>query len=101
LPRDATVSIVALDPGTVPATLPDGAIRVAPGFAIGTDGVPLSKAAVLDLAIGEHVTPAGTRLALYTSDSEGVWHRVGGTLDAAGTRITTSLTAAGSYALFG
>jgi hypothetical protein len=101
LQRDATISIETLDTLAVPAALPDGAIRVAPGFAIGTGGVPLEKDAVLDLSVSERATPAGTRLALYTSESDGAWRRVGGTLDAAGTRITTSFSAAGRYALFG
>ena len=100
LQRDATVSIETLDTLAVPATLPDGAIRVGPGFAIGTDGVPLEKDAVLDLSVGEAATPAGKRLALYASGSDGVWRRVGGTVDAAA-RITTSISATGSYAPFG
>ena len=68
---------------------------------LGTDGVPLAKAAVLDLSVGEDVTPPGTRLALYTAGADGVWRRVGGTLDPAGARITTSFSGAGEYALFG
>ncbi len=98
--RDATVSIEALDPSTVPAALPDGAIRVAPGFAVGTGGVPLEKAAVLDVSVGTGALPPGTRLALYTAGSDSVWRRAGGTLDPAGARITTSFSAAGSFALF-
>ena len=100
LPRDATVSLDALDPATVPATLPDGAIRVAPGFAISTGGVPLEKAAVFDVSVGEGVPPPGTRLVFYASGPDSAWRRVGGTLDPAGARIATSFSAAGRYALF-
>ena len=99
--RDATVTLEALEPSAVPVTLPDGAIRVAPGFAIGTAGVPLEKVAVLDFSVGMVAMAPGARFAVYTSVSDGVWRRVGGTLDAAGERITTSFSAAGSYALFG
>ena len=101
LQRDATVSLEALDPSTVPATLPDGATRVAAGFAIGTDGVPLEKPAVLDFAVAEGATPHATHLAFYASGSDSVWRRVGGTLDPTGARITTSFSGAGRYALFG
>ena len=100
LQRDATVSLEALDPSAVPATLPDGAIRVAPGFAIGTDGVPLEKVAVLDLSVGAGTTPPGTRLTFYAFGADSVWRRVGGTLDPAAARITTSFPGAGWYALF-
>jgi hypothetical protein len=85
----------------VPATLPDGAIRMAPGFAIGTEGVTLQKDAILDLAVATTGVPPGLHPALYAAESGGGWRRVGGTLDGTGTRITTSIPAAGSYALFG
>jgi hypothetical protein len=100
LSRDATISLDALDPLTVPATLPDGAVLVAPGFSVGTEGVPFEKAAVLDVSVGTGTTPPGTRLALYVSGSDGEWRRAGGTLDPAGARITMSISGPGSYALF-
>jgi len=99
LQRDATVSLDALDAGAVPPTLPDGAVRVAPGFTIGTEGVALDKQAVLDVSVAGATPPAGTRVALYIATPEG-WRRVGGTLDAAGARLTTSISGAGSYAVF-
>ena len=100
LPRDATLHLDALDPSAVPPTLPDGAIRVAAGFAVGTEGVPLEKSAVLDMAVPGGATLPGTRLALYTAGPDGIWRRLGGTLDGAGTRIATSFTEAASFAIF-
>ncbi len=100
LQRDATVTIEQLDELAVPTTLPDGATRLAPGFAIGTGGVPMEKDAVLELTVDGAVAPAGTRLALYASGSDGTWRRVGGTLDPTGARITISFSAPGSFALF-
>src|SRR5205085_1445037 len=41
LQRDAMVSIEALDTLAVPTLLPDGAIRVSPGFSIATNGAPV------------------------------------------------------------
>lgn len=100
LARDAVVHLDPLDPLAVPATLPDGAIRVAPGFAIGTEGVPLEKTAVLDLSVSGATAPPGTRLAIYVAGEGGTWRRLGGTTDAAGARIATPFSAAGSFAIF-
>jgi len=105
LQRDATVSLDALDDAAVPATLPDGAVRWAPAFAIGTEGVALAKEAVLDMVVlaqgaGGSAMPAGSRLAFYTKAPDGEWRRVGGTVDPTGARITTSIPGAGSYAVF-
>ncbi|MEO5617131.1 MAG: two-component regulator propeller domain-containing protein [Candidatus Eisenbacteria bacterium] len=100
LARDAVVHLDPLDPSAVPATLPDGAIRVAPGFAVGMEGVPLEKTAALDLAVTGDAAPPGTQLALYFSGDDGVWRRLGGTLDAAGTRLATPFSSAGNYAIF-
>ena len=100
LARDAVVHLDPLDPATVPATLPDGAIRVAPGFAVGMEGVPLAKTAVLDLSVSGDVTPPGTRLTIYVAGQDLVWRRLGGTPDAAGARIATPFSAAGNYAIF-
>ncbi|MFI5370310.1 MAG: FlgD immunoglobulin-like domain containing protein, partial [Candidatus Eisenbacteria bacterium] len=100
LARDAVLRIDPLDPSAVPATLPDGATRVAPGFAIGMEGVPLEKTAALDLAVSGDVAPPGTQLAIYVAGGGGVWQRLGGTLDAAGARLATPFSAAGNYAIF-
>jgi hypothetical protein len=80
--------------------LPDGATRLSPGFAISLDDVALEKVAVLDLSVAGHVAPAGMRLSLYASGADSVWRALGGTVDAAGTRISTPFTVAGRYALF-
>jgi hypothetical protein len=100
LARDAVVHLDPLDPLTVPATLPDGAIRVAPGFAIGMEGVPLEKTAALDLSVSGAPAPLGTRLTIYAAGEGGAWRRLGGTTDAAGTRIATPFSAAGNFAIF-
>jgi hypothetical protein len=101
LPRDAVVHLDPLDPTAVPATLPDGAIRVAPGYAVSMEGVPLQKTAALDLTVSGDVAPLGTSLALYVAGQDSVWRPLGGTLDAAGARISTPFTGPGSYAIFG
>jgi ligand-binding sensor domain-containing protein len=106
LPKDATISIDP--PGNLPApvTLPDGASLVAPGFVIGatsgTEGVPLLKPAILDVAlpISTITIPAGTRLAFYAAGADQVWKRLGGTIDESGQRLATTITAAGSYAVY-
>ncbi len=100
LARDAVLHLDPLDPSAVPATLPDGAIRVAPGFAVGTEGVPLEKTAALDLEVAGDAAPPGTRLTIYVAGDDGVWRRLGGTLDAAGARLATPFSAAGNYAIF-
>ena len=100
LARDAVVHLDPLDPAAVPATLPDGAIRVAPGFAVGMEGVPLEKTAALDLAVPDDATPPGTRLTIYFAGDDGVWRRLGGTPDAEGARLATPFSAAASYAVF-
>jgi hypothetical protein len=100
LARDAVVHLDPLDPLTVPATLPDGAIRVAPGFAIGIEGVPLEKTSVLDLSVSGTTAPPGTRLTIYVAGEAGAWRRLGGTTEAAGARIATPFSAAGSFAIF-
>src|SRR3974377_1762465 len=71
-PRDAVVPLDPLDPSVVPATLPDGAIRVAPGFAVSMEGVPLQKAAELDLTLSGDVAPPGTNLTLYVAAQDSV-----------------------------
>jgi ligand-binding sensor domain-containing protein len=100
LARDAVVHLDALDPLTVPSTLPDGATRVAPGFAVRMEGVPLEKTAVLDLSVSGATAPPGTRLAIYVAGGGGAWQRLGGTTDAAGARIATPFSAAGDFAIF-
>jgi ligand-binding sensor domain-containing protein len=100
LARDAVVHLDPLDPLGVPATLPDGATRVAPGYAVTMEGVPLEKTAALDLSLSGDVAPPGTRLSLYVAGEDSVWHRLGGTLDAAGARIASPFSGAGSYAIF-
>ena len=100
LARDAVVHLDPLDPSAVPATLPDGAIRLAPGFAVGTEGVPLEKTAAFDLAVTGAAAPPGTQLTLYVAGDDGVWRRLGGTLDAAGARLATPFSSAGNYAIF-
>lgn len=100
LARDAVVHLDPLAPSAVPDTLPDGAIRVAPGFAVGMEGVPLEKTAALDLAVAGDAAPPGTRLTLYVAGQDGVWQRLGGTADAAAARLATPFSAAGSYAIF-
>ena len=101
LPRDAVVRLDPLDPAAVPATLPDGAVRVAPGYAVSMGGVPLDKTAALDLTVTGDVAPQGTSLALYVAGPDNVWRPLGGTLDPAGARISTPFTGPGSYAIFG
>jgi hypothetical protein len=98
-PRDAVVHLDPLTTTDVPATLPDGATRVAPGFAVGTEDVPLEKTAALDLAVSG-TAPPGTRYSIYVAGDAGTWQRLGGTLDAAGARLATPLTGAGRYAIF-
>jgi ligand-binding sensor domain-containing protein len=108
LSRDATVRLDPLDAGSVPASLPDGATRIATGFAVHIDAnegansspVPLDKAAVLDLAVTGDVPPPGTRLSLYFAGADSVWRPLGGTVDPASARISTPFNAPGSYALF-
>jgi hypothetical protein len=100
LARDAVVHLDPLEPFAVPDTLSDGAIRVAPGFAVGMEGVPLVKTAALDLAVTGDAAPPGTRLAIYVAGDGGGWRRLGGTPDAAGARLATPFSAAGNYAVF-
>lgn len=99
LPRDATVRLDPLDPAQVPLALPDGATRVASGFAIGTEGLPLEKTATLDLAVPAGATMPGRRLAIYAGSS-GVWQRLGGTLGGSGTRLSTPISGPGDYAVY-
>jgi len=99
LARDAVVSLDTLGDAVVPAALPDGAARVAPGYAFGLGGVAMGKTATLDLAIAGDLVPAGTELAFYTSGADTVWRRLGGTTGA-NHRITTPVSAPGRYALF-
>ena len=100
LARDATVHLDPLAPADVPLTLPDGATRVALGYAVGTEGVALDKTAVLDLAVLGFKASSGRRLTIYSAGSDGVWTRLGGTLDAGETRISTPITGAASYAIY-
>jgi ligand-binding sensor domain-containing protein len=100
LARDAVVRIDPLDTLAVPATLPDGATRVAAGYAVSMDGVPLDKTAALDLTTAGDAVPSGARLSIYVAGEDAVWRRLGGTLDPQGARIATPFSAAGSYALF-
>ena len=100
LARDAMVRIDPLDPLAVPATLPDGATRVTPGFAVSMEGVPLDKTATLDLAVAGDVAPPGSSLTLYFEGGDNVWRRLGGTLDGAGARLATPFSSPGNYAIF-
>lgn len=100
LPRDATVRLDALDPNGVPDVLPDGATRIAAGYLVDTEGVPIEKTAVLDLAVPTGGAPAGKRLAVYRQGTGGAWQRLGGTLDPNGARLSTPISSAGSYAVY-
>jgi hypothetical protein len=99
LARDAVVHLDPVDPAAVPAHLPDGAVRVAPGYAVGAEGVPLEKTAALDFALPGTAAPPGTRFAIYVAGEGGAWRRLGGTSDASG-RIATPFSAAGEFAIF-
>jgi hypothetical protein len=99
LARDATIHLDPLDTLSVPPTLPDGATRVSPGYAVGTEDVALDKTAVLDLALPAAARP-GTQLAIYVAGAGGAWGRLGGTTDAPSARIATPISAAGRFALF-
>jgi ligand-binding sensor domain-containing protein len=99
LARDATVHLDPLDAAVVPATMPDGATRVAPGYAFDLEGVPLTKTAILELAVPEDVAPPGARLVIYAAGQDTVWRRVGGTFDASTRRLSAPVSAAGRYAV--
>ena len=108
LPQDAIVSVTPLAESAVPATLPDGATLLDPGVAIAmtdlqnSQTVPLEKTAILDRAVSIATIsfPAGMRLAFYFAGSDGVWKRIGGTLDEATDRFATTFTSAGNYAIY-
>ena len=100
LVRDATVHLDPVDPAIVPASLPDGATRVAAGYSVGTEGVPLDKTATLDLEVGGVALAPGQRLAFYAMGSDSVWRRLGGTLDPSGARLATPISGAGGFAIY-
>ena len=108
LPQDAIVSVTPLAESAVPAALPDGATLVDPGVSIAMNDlqnsqtVPLEKTAILDRAVSIATIsfPADTRLAFYFAGSDNVWKRIGGTLDEASDRFSTTFTSAGNYAIY-
>ena len=95
LSRDTIVTVTALDSVAVPASLPDGAVRVSAGYELGWGTVALVKAATLEMAL-----PAEGAVVVYTEGADSVWHRVGGTVDASTKRITVPVSEPGRYALY-
>ena len=96
---DARVTINPVAPGSVPETLPTGALRVMPGFDVGWQGSTLEKPARLELSLAgvDQGSLAGPP-AIHHSADGATWERLGGTVE--GERITLAVSAGGRYALF-
>ena len=93
---DPVVSVDSLAVGAAPDTLPGGAVRRGPAWAIGwTNGV-LSKDGVLEL----RPWAAGGALAAWRRTGAGPWTRLGGSPQEGGA-LALTLGGPGEYALFG
>jgi hypothetical protein len=99
--KDVVVSIVQLEPGSVPDTLESGEGWVSPGFGIEWGKVTLDKSATLDLSSDRPGTilPNETTAIFVFRDDTG-WEHLGGSVDPSGERIAVPITEAGRYAIF-
>jgi ligand-binding sensor domain-containing protein len=101
LARDAIVTLDPLVPRAEPDTLPEGPyFPLAGGYVLGLGGEALGKSATLDLAVAGLRSLPGSTPALYAAGADSAWRRVGGTVDAAGERISAPIGGAGRYAVF-
>ncbi len=99
--EDTEVGIFGLLDSDVPDTLADGARRALAGYEVSWGGSVLEKAATLELSLdGAGSLGTGERFVLYLLGSGSSWQRLGGTVDAAGEHVTSSLTKPGRYAVF-
>jgi ligand-binding sensor domain-containing protein len=96
--QDAVVMVAAVDPGSVPATLPGGAAKVLDGYELAWTG-DLRKPARFTLSYAGASLPPGT-LALYHSPDGSAWERLGGTVDEKDPTISLAVSAPGRYALY-
>ena len=98
--EDAVVSIGPIESTDVPETLPNGARRLIAGYDLAWGTARLTKVATLDLLLTEIAAGRGLSLAIYASEGDSSWHRVGGTVEATAHRISVPLAGPGRYALF-
>jgi ligand-binding sensor domain-containing protein len=96
--QDAIVSLAAMPPDSVPATLPSGAARVLDGYALSW-AAPLVHAARLDVNV-QHVSAPLNHLAIYYSADGGGWERLGGTLEESTHELSLTVTRPGRYAIY-
>jgi len=100
--NDATVVVEPTGELAVPDTLPGGAELILAGYDIAWEGVPLEKAATLEVKIGEDSSAARPNgvLSLYLSTDGVDWQRLGGTLISDGGSISAPITSEGTYAVY-
>jgi hypothetical protein len=96
--QDAIIMVTASDAGSVPASLPSGAVKVMDGYELAWSGM-LRKPARFTISYGGTTRPPGT-LALYLSEDGGSWERLGGTVDVGSSSLSLAVSRAGRYALF-
>jgi ligand-binding sensor domain-containing protein len=96
--QDAIVSLVAMPPDSVPATLPSGATRVLDGYVLSW-AAPLEHAARFDVNV-QHVSSPLNHLAIYYSADGGGWERLGGTLEESTHQLSLPVTRPGRYATY-
>ena len=98
LNQDAVVTLAVLDSGVVPPALPDGAIRVLPGYELSWAQANLAKTATFDVAVDGVADALPGPLTFYRLAEGGAWARVGGSLEAG--RLAAPIDAPGRYAVF-
>jgi ligand-binding sensor domain-containing protein len=90
-------AVVTIGSATAPDTLPSGAVRVQPGYAIAWGVAALKKRATLEFSsAGRSVAPGS--LAIYESGDGSSWRRLGGTSE--GGKVSLVVQEAGRYALY-
>ena len=97
LDNTVKVSIDPADPATMPASLPDGGVRVGEGWAVAWPGATLTQPGVLEMRAPVGETRA---LAIYKEESGSGWTRLGGAATAPGAPLSVPLTGPARFALF-
>ena len=94
--RDTEVQIEPLSEAEVPDSLGTGVHRASVGYQIAWSGAGLQKPATMEM-----VVPAEEgALAIYLFGADSTWRRLGGTVDASGSPLSSAIAEPGRYGVF-
>lgn len=103
--EDAVITVAPVHLASPPSapgdTLPNGAVRMLPGYEIRWNPSALQKPATLDLDFTGVPSVSGVPAIYCSRDSGMTWARLGGTVDRKAARVSLTISSEGRYALFG